>query len=114
MMAYAYDNPTKIFNVSFQKLFDKFDDLDGKMKLATKSGPLVARGENNGSGNWILSSKMKPLEDEKKIKKWFKYQSMINNNLQPQANKNNLHSERSFSKKKKSNGLLVHQLLLNL
>lgn len=40
----AYDNITKIVNVSFQKVFSKVRDIREEYNLASRSRPMVARG----------------------------------------------------------------------
>lgn len=56
LVADAYYNLTKI--VRFQKVFDKFGDLNDFMKLATKYGLSVASG-GEGEGKWEWISKFK-------------------------------------------------------
>lgn len=51
----SYDNLTKIFNMSNQKVFEKFGDLKEKLELLLKVGPSAAKG---GEG-WKWNSEFK-------------------------------------------------------
>ncbi|CAH1427705.1 unnamed protein product [Lactuca virosa] len=48
----AYDNLTKVVNVSFQKVFEKFGKLKDQVFLALKVGPSYAIGGEGTSGGW--------------------------------------------------------------
>lgn len=55
-MADAYENLTKMVNMSFQKVFDKFGDMKDLLELATKFKPSVARGgeERKSKSDFML------------------------------------------------------------
>ncbi|CAI9270899.1 unnamed protein product [Lactuca saligna] len=61
--AEAYGNLTKIFNVSFQKVFDNFGELKEQVELSPKIGPSDTRVGKEPSSGWKWNNKFTPRDE---------------------------------------------------